>query len=264
MMFWDKERTINPLPPLTKEMVAYAEEQLQVTLPPLYLELLQQQNGGAIIHTAFPTTEKNSWADDHVHLDEMFGIAKDEGILQSAYLIREWNLPNSIVLFSGTGHEWFAFDYRQTTKNPPILYIETETDNVITLAENFQSFSQQLYEHIDEAEIYYVESTLDSSPERIRHVFSNINQYSVEEEIIPLIFGFNCGLDQQFVISMFILGMNHENERVRERICTTLYTILLEQELVEHELLEKFIEKVEEDEIFRDTIYVQVFKNFMK
>lgn len=47
--------------------------QLQVTLPHAYIELLKVQNGGAITRTAFTTTEKNSWADDHVHLDEIFG-----------------------------------------------------------------------------------------------------------------------------------------------------------------------------------------------
>ena len=149
MTFWDKERTYNELEPLTNEMVALAQQQLQVTLPATYIELLQQQNGGTLVHTAFPTTEKNNWADDHVNIEEMFGIAEDEGILQTPYLIGEWGLPENIVLFAGDGHSWFAFDYRVTKENPPIIYIEVDEERIIPLADHFDTFVQQLFTYED-------------------------------------------------------------------------------------------------------------------
>ena len=149
MAFWDNERTYNELAALTEEMIALAEQQLQITLPVKYIELLQQQNGGALVHTAFPTNEKNNWADDHVNMEEMYGIAENEGILQTAYLIEEWGLPENIVLFAGDGHSWFAFDYRAAKDNPPIIYIEVDDERIIPLAENFEAFVQQLFTYED-------------------------------------------------------------------------------------------------------------------
>ena len=148
-MFWDKEKSIDTFPPLTQEMIDYAEQQLQVKLPAHYIELLMQQNGGAIYHKAFPTNKKNSWAEDHVHLDEVFGIEKNNGILKSVHFIEEWNLPKDIVLFAGDGHSWFAFDYRETKELPKIIYIEADNELIIELASSFEDFVNQLYTHTD-------------------------------------------------------------------------------------------------------------------
>lgn len=149
-MIWDKRSSYGTLQPLTNEMIEMAEQQLQVKLPLAYVELLSEQNGGGILHRAFPTMEHNSWAENHVHLDTIFGIAEDEGILQSAYLIQEWGLPENIVLFGGDGHSWFAFDYRETNENPPIIYLEADEEIVFELAANFKEFIDGLYTHIEE------------------------------------------------------------------------------------------------------------------
>lgn len=153
-MIWDKRKSNETLQPLTNEMIEMAEQQLQVKLPSAYLELLSEQNGGTLLHKAFPTMEPNSWAEDHVHLDTIYGIAKDEGILQSTYLIREWGLPERLVLFGGDGHSWFAFDYRETDENPPIIYLEADEEIVFELASNFEAFIAGLYtpieEHVDD------------------------------------------------------------------------------------------------------------------
>jgi len=147
-MIWDKESSYGRLQQLTNEMIEMAEQQLHVKLPTAYLKLLSEQNGGAILHRAFPTMERNSWAEDHVYLDTLYGIADDEGILQSAYLIREWGLPEKIVLLGGDGHSWFAFDYRETNENPPIIYLEADEEIVFELAPNFETFIAGLYTHI--------------------------------------------------------------------------------------------------------------------
>ena len=149
-MIWDKESNYGRLQPLTTEMIEMAEQQLQVKLPSAYLKLLSEQNGGAILHRAFPTMERNSWAEDHVHLDTIHGIAEGEGILQSAYLIQEWGLPEKIVLLGGDGHSWIAFDYRGTNENPPIIYLEADEEIIFELAPNFETFIAGLYTHIEE------------------------------------------------------------------------------------------------------------------
>ncbi|MGY3215794.1 hypothetical protein ACVWWV_000296 [Bacillus sp. TE9122W] len=42
--------------------------------------------------------------------------------MDSAYLIKEWELPEGLVLISGDGHTWVAMDYRKMKKNPAIHY----------------------------------------------------------------------------------------------------------------------------------------------
>ena len=144
-MIWDKERTYNELPPLTETVVQLAQQQLGVVLPSTYLQQLTIQNGGTLLHNAFPTTKKNSWADDHVQIEELYGIADGEGILQTAYLVEEWGLPQNLVLIGGDGHSWFALDYRQATKNPPVVYIEADEEVDIQLADSFEQFIAQLF-----------------------------------------------------------------------------------------------------------------------
>lgn len=69
---------------------------------------------------ALPT----SWADDHVHVDHLFGIGmgKEKGILESEYLIQEWDLPKNVVLISGDGHSWIALDYRNSKAEPSAAF----------------------------------------------------------------------------------------------------------------------------------------------
>ena len=143
MIEWrEQQQTI-----LTEELIAFAEEQLQVKLPAKFLHLLRQQNGGAIMPLAFAPTEPNSWADDHVQIDAFYGIALNAGILLTPYLLQEWDLPEGLVLFAGDGHHWFAFDYRKATDNPPITYIEPDSDVDFVLASNFETFLQGLFQY---------------------------------------------------------------------------------------------------------------------
>jgi hypothetical protein len=133
------------LKPLTEKIVEQAERMLQVKLPKSYLNLLKQQNGGTIIYNAFPTNVPTSWAEDHIHIDHILGVSEEGGILQSEYLIQEWGLPKDIILFSGDGHSWIAFDYRHTKEESPIIYIDTEFEKIIELAPNFITFINGLY-----------------------------------------------------------------------------------------------------------------------
>src|ERR671919_457078 len=100
--FWRPRATPETLyqqPPLTDEMVERAESMLGVKLPVPYLTLLRRQNGGytSDAFQAHPAPEPTSWAADHVPFDSMFGIgAKGEGVLQSAELLREWNMPDGL------------------------------------------------------------------------------------------------------------------------------------------------------------------------
>ncbi|HDR3895236.1 SMI1/KNR4 family protein [Bacillus thuringiensis] len=135
------------LAPINDELIKKAEEVLNVKLPESYINLLKEQNGGTLRLDTHPTSKPNSWADDHVNVSGLYGISFDENessILESRYLIREWDMPDNIVLLSGDGHTWIALDYRNVAENPPVIFIDNEFEEIIELAPNFESFLQNL------------------------------------------------------------------------------------------------------------------------
>lgn len=139
---WQEDNDYYKLERLTDEMVKKAEELLNIKLPNSYINILKQQNGGYIKFNAYPTNIPNSWAEDHVNVEHIIGIGlgMDKGILQSEYLIQEWELPNNVVLISGDGHSWIALDYRIKMTEPPVIFIDTEEEKIIELAPNFEAF----------------------------------------------------------------------------------------------------------------------------
>lgn len=128
----------------TDKQIKQAEKQLGVRLPTLYVELLKSQDGGYIQYEAFPTDFSTSWADDHINVNELFGIGTETSILDSPDLIEEWDLPKNIILISGDGHTWIALDYREHSKNPPVILIDEDVAGIQTLAASFESFIDRL------------------------------------------------------------------------------------------------------------------------
>lgn len=132
-------------PPLTTEMVAEAERQLGVKLPGEYLALLQIQNGGYTHGFRYPMSQPTRWANDHVPLDELFGIVINpehrtaQNILKTAYMTEEWGLPPRQVLLTGDGHWWITLDYRAGDP-PSVAWLYTELDEDIQVAPSFASF----------------------------------------------------------------------------------------------------------------------------
>ncbi len=175
--FWEiDDEGYYTLKKITAEEVAKAEKKLGVTLPDTYKKLILEQNGGYIVHNAFPTTHSNSWAEDHIQFNHLLGIAEDEGIMDSAYLIKEWELPEELVLINGDGHTWVAMDYRKTKDNPAIHYFDVEMEEDFKLANSFDEFIQGLYTAeytVDEeaAEGEYELSEVHLSKEELEAIF---------------------------------------------------------------------------------------------
>lgn len=205
---WQEDNDYYKPEPLLNAMVASAEEKLNVKLPNSYIKILKQQNGGCIKYDAYPSTVPTSWADDHVHINHNLGIGEKNSILESEYLIQEWELPRNIVLLSGDGHSWIALDYRKTNENPQVIYIDCEANQQVKLANSFDEFLQGLYvaaEIVEEnGEVYVerewtqeeVEIALSSNDnEKIIRAFNylyanpNINDYSpvVEHGLLDLL-----------------------------------------------------------------------------
>jgi hypothetical protein len=148
---WLKDDEYYKLTPLTDEAVENAEEKLKVKLPKSYIKLLKEQNGGSINYNSFPSSVPTSWANTRIHVNHIFGIGDEHSILNSEYLIGEWGLPQNIVIFYGDGHSWIAFDYRITKENPPIIYIDEDSEKIIELASDFNSFLNWTYDELKTA-----------------------------------------------------------------------------------------------------------------
>ncbi|WCL55963.1 SMI1/KNR4 family protein [Bacillus safensis] len=175
--FWEiDEESYYTLKKISEAEISKAEKKLGVTLPDTYKKLILEQNGGYTIHNAFPTTHSNSWAEDHIQFNHLLGIAEDEGIMDSAYLIKEWELPEGLVLINGDGHTWVAMDYRKTKKNPAIHYFDVEMEEDFKLADSFDEFVERLYTAeytVDEeaTEVEYELSEVHLSKEELEAIF---------------------------------------------------------------------------------------------
>ncbi|MBG9768160.1 SMI1/KNR4 family protein [Bacillus vallismortis] len=146
--FWENSE-YDPfrLKDISEDEIKNVEQELNLTLPEQYKKLIIQQNGGLINFNAYPTDQETSWADDHIGVDHIRGIGKDLGILESEYLIKEWGLPQRLLLIQGDGHNWVALDYRLTNENPPVHYFDLEFNNDFKIADSFDEFLSKLYTH---------------------------------------------------------------------------------------------------------------------
>lgn len=140
--FWGSNYYNNPS--IKEETIDKAEKILGIKLPSSFIDLIKIQNSGYTKGFVFPTKIKTSWADNHVPLNVLFGIVLDEdfmddNIMSSNYMVKEWGLPEKLILISGDGHCWIALDYRKG-KTPSISWIDIECNEDIKIAENFDDF----------------------------------------------------------------------------------------------------------------------------
>lgn len=147
------------LDPLDDKAIEKVEEKLGIKLPISYINLLEEKNGGELKCNRYPYVyeqdidEENLEENADLTIDFLHGIStkKSEGVLESIYLIKEWELPKDIVILSSNGGEIFiAFDYRQTKTDPPIILIDTEMEFEDVIADNFEELLTKLYEDEDD------------------------------------------------------------------------------------------------------------------
>ncbi|MGB5945826.1 SMI1/KNR4 family protein [Paenisporosarcina sp.] len=80
---WRDDADEYKLEPLNVAMGKKAQDKLGITLPELYITILKEQNGGSIKFDSYPSDTPNSWADDHVNVNHIRGIGKENSILDS-------------------------------------------------------------------------------------------------------------------------------------------------------------------------------------
>jgi len=139
-------------PLLNDELVRNAEHALGVRLPRRYLELLRERNGGVPSCRCIPVEGPTSWAENHVEVLALRGIAGQWGIdapgLGSKHMIDEWGYPSIGVVIcempSG-GHDAVMLDYSKCgpTGEPSVAYID-EDRSVCTIAGSFSEFLSKL------------------------------------------------------------------------------------------------------------------------
>ena len=146
--------------PLTDDLVSSIETELGHKLPAAYVELARIQNGGIPRRTSHRTSERTSWAEDHVAITGIYAIGRSKnyglcGEIGSQFMINEWGYPPIGVYFAdcpSAGHDMLCLDYRDcgTDGEPTVVHVDQEFDYKITfVAKNFASFIRGL--ELDEA-----------------------------------------------------------------------------------------------------------------
>jgi hypothetical protein len=148
--FWG-EGDYGTQPSLNEEAAQGAEHEIGVVLPAALLELLRVQNGGSVsaAWNAFATSQPTSWSQNHVPFTELLGIGRRErrtSLLDTPYLIEEWELPSPIVLLSGDGPCWIGLDYRACARSgePSVTWFDADLATELALADDFRSFVEAL------------------------------------------------------------------------------------------------------------------------
>lgn len=137
------------------KQIEKVQEESKLVLPSSYVELMKQRNGFYLIKKYFPTTEPNSWANNSVYVDFLFGIGANPGILDSIYLRKEWGIRSrKLLIISANPPIFICLDYR-SKKTPSVIFIDVEQSQEITLAKNFEEFISGLVDYIEEEHISY-------------------------------------------------------------------------------------------------------------
>lgn len=137
------------------ELIYSIEQELGFKLPASYIELMKMHNGGTPKNYCFPTTERTSWAGDHIAISGIMGIGRTKtyslcGSLGSRFMIEEWGYPDTGVFICdcpSAGHDMVMLDYSKCGKNgePEVVHVDQEWDYKKTfLAKDFETFIRGL------------------------------------------------------------------------------------------------------------------------
>lgn len=135
-------------PAVTPERVSQVERETGFRLPGAYLDVLRDRNGGELVEDCFRTEFRSSWGGDYFQVGLLLGIGPAEvSILDSKYMIDEWQIPVRGLLISSTpsGHDWVLLDYGDCGPQgePAVAYVDDgspDEDVVHRVAETLADF----------------------------------------------------------------------------------------------------------------------------
>ncbi|XKE94561.1 SMI1/KNR4 family protein [Metaplanococcus flavidus] len=254
---WDKGNDEFKLQPLTDEIFKEAEETFGVKLPESYYAILNEQNGGSIIYNAFPSATPTAWAETFIAIDHIRGIGHENGILNNAYFLKEWDMPKGLILFSGDGHSWFAFDYRSTNINPTIVYVDNEMKQIIQVAGSFEEFLTNLH---NEESTYIDEGNYAEKDYSEEDLLKLIKQNNIEEISMALIQFSEKDIDEKWFSNQLLQLSTHPSVFIRMEVAGIVHNISYR---VKDEILNRMIKNFEDDKEADVQLYANMIKENM-
>ena len=176
--FWDIPGNVKYLsgPPVTDQLVSYAESQWGVVLPKIYVELIKIQNGGYTIKTLPESVQSQIWGIPAIDGDfkgrTLFDIFEQ---VSDPETFRESADTRHVITLDGDGHWYLCMDYRKTGRNgdPEIVWIEVESgyEESHVIAPNFEEFLNLLiYDNVF-AYLFLTAETPKNVVERLSHEY---------------------------------------------------------------------------------------------
>nr|WP_246439349.1 SMI1/KNR4 family protein [Bacillus benzoevorans] len=223
---------------LTEADIKKAEDIFKIKLPKAYVNILKVQNGGEIIYNAFPILDNDFFSEAFIEVEYIYGIGKNPGILDSQYLLNEWEIPDGFILFNGDGHTWLAFDYRNVSSEPPIVYVNNDKETkVIKIANSFNEFSENLFT----VEYEVVEDKEFHKPEYTKETFERlIEQDNVDELLDAISYLSQMESDIEWLGNGLLKLANHPDIKIRNQIANSVWNFLTYQ--LDDETLHSFID----------------------
>ncbi|GAB4164104.1 MAG: hypothetical protein Kow00107_10690 [Planctomycetota bacterium] len=127
--------------------IGLAEHIIGHTLPKEYVELIMEQNGGLLRYNTHASPIPNSWAEDHVPVESIWGISVngDLCINSAVEKAEKWRLPKGIVPFTGDSWGCVCFDYRCRSRTaPPAIVWAESAEILVPIVADFGSFLEGL------------------------------------------------------------------------------------------------------------------------
>jgi hypothetical protein len=151
---WEEEYDSYFKGELNAETLQKISEELNVELPESYIKLMTKRNGFYLKKRYFPTSNPNSWGNNFVQIDYLFGIGEDPGLLDSIYLRKEWGIRSKkLLIISAEPPIFICLDYRRKL-NPSVVFIDVDNNQEIRLAKDFEEFINRLVDEIEENDEY--------------------------------------------------------------------------------------------------------------
>ncbi|WP_157950923.1 SMI1/KNR4 family protein [Peribacillus acanthi] len=169
---WEEEIDEYDCGTLNVEKLIKFQKELNLVLPASYVNLLSMRNGFTLKKKYFPTNTLNSWANNSVYVDFLFGIGDDTGLIENDYLRKEWGIRSKkLIIISAEPPMFICLDYRRK-KNPSVIFLDVDQLQEIELAKDFEGFVNGLVEEIEEKDIDY-DSSL--SGQQIKDYYTKID-----------------------------------------------------------------------------------------
>ncbi|MBK3494940.1 SMI1/KNR4 family protein [Viridibacillus sp. YIM B01967] len=225
---------------LEESDIEFAEKFFSIKLPKEYTELLKIQNGGSLIYNSLPVSFKNSWADDHVPLNFLYGVKKVKGIIEFTEALKEWGInEKKLITISGDGHYWIVLDYRKSTMEPRITFIDSENRLIKTIFNSFKEMVNNLYTHdyndIDLVGPYQYELSVSNAKKLIH----SENKDEISHGISIWVSSYE-EFDQLVLILINFIE-NHEDKDIMYQSAQELTSLIINEFIVGEDIINKLL-----------------------